>query len=185
VSWIVTASGIKFPVADNTPAHIRLDDIAHALSRLCRFGGHVREFYSVAQHSVLVGELVRLRAPGDRTAYAWALMHDAAEAYLGDVVSPLKRYLPSYADLELHVLRSVAGAFGLPLTVPPVVKACDAIALALEARDLCHGGGGMHAFVTPTLAAEAAAIGHVPIRPLDPVGAEAEYLWAWSTATAP
>jgi hypothetical protein len=184
VSWIVTASGVRFPVSDNTPAHVRLEDIAHGLAHLCRFGGHVREFYSVAQHSVQCVEIVRRMAPGDVVAARWALMHDAAEAYLGDIVSPLKRYLTQYADLEAHALRSVAGALGLPLTVPPVVKAADATALALEAAQLCHGGGELHAFVTPALASSAAALRMPPIRPLAPREAEAEFLWTWSTLTA-
>src|ERR1017187_10636100 len=76
---ITTFSGIHFwPLLPN-PADIRIEDIAHALSNQCRFAGHAREFYSVAEHSVRVSQLC---PPEDAL---WGLLHDASEAYLTDV----------------------------------------------------------------------------------------------------
>ena len=84
VAWIRTHTGLRFDLLDPRPEAIDPRDVAHALARLCRFGGHVRRFYSVAQHSLLVADLapLGLELP--------ALLHDASEAYLGDVVAPLE-----------------------------------------------------------------------------------------------
>jgi len=81
-SFIQLSSGRAYPFA--TPGPIPIEVIARSLSRICRFGGHLREFYSVAQHSYLVASLV---APELR---AHALLHDAGEVVIGDIVSPLK-----------------------------------------------------------------------------------------------
>jgi hypothetical protein len=119
---------------------IRLVDIAVAGSRICRYGGHAEYFYSAAQHSVLVSHLV------PRQFALCALFHDAAESFLGDVISPLKRALgESYARLErawewelakkfgyASQLRWVRGVRGMP----PEVKAGDHLAFALECFDL-------------------------------------------------
>lgn len=132
--WMQTASGRRFFVTAPGPEDIDIGDIAHALSQLCRFGGHTREFYSVAQHCHLVSTLV----PGRLALYG--LLHDAAEAYLGDVVHPLKRAIGSvYTPLELRVELVIAHAFGLrTLSVADaaVVKRADLVALATERRDV-------------------------------------------------
>ena len=80
--WMMTFTGIQFFIADPDPEAIRVVDVAHALSMICRFGGHVSEFYSVAQHSVLASEWC------DPRLAAEVLIHDAAEAYVGDVIYP-------------------------------------------------------------------------------------------------
>jgi 5'-deoxynucleotidase YfbR-like HD superfamily hydrolase len=88
-SFIRTASGavvyIEKPEQMRVTGVINITDIAHALSHSCRYNGHTSEFYSIAQHSCLIADLAE-----DRDAQ-WALLHDAAEAYMGDLVSPLKR----------------------------------------------------------------------------------------------
>lgn len=104
--WIQTASGLKFPLIDINPDAILIDDIAHALSMLCRFNGQCLRYYSVAEHSVHVSyeiapELAML-----------GLMHDAAEAYLGDVPSPLKRELRDFRDIEDNLIRAIGVKFG-------------------------------------------------------------------------
>jgi uncharacterized protein len=84
--WIQTYTGKQFWPLSPLPEDIVIEDIAHALSMQCRFGGHVRTFYSVAQHSVHVSLLVEPQ-------YAlWGLLHDAAEAYLVDLPRPIKKF---------------------------------------------------------------------------------------------
>jgi len=95
--WFLTASGKRFWPLDPRPEDICIEDIAHALSHICRFGGHVREPYSVAQHSVIVSMIVK----PENALYG--LLHDAAEAYAGDMVRPLKRGMPAYRSIESAV----------------------------------------------------------------------------------
>lgn len=127
---IKTATGLYFPLLAPSPEFIRIEDIAHALSNLCRFTGHVRHFYSVAQHSYLASHLV---PPEDALV---ALLHDASEAYIADISRPLKPYLTNYAEIETRIMEAVLKAFGLPTAMPPSVKRADLILLASEKRDL-------------------------------------------------
>jgi hypothetical protein len=110
--------------------HVRLPDIAHALSIINRFTGHAKCPYSVAQHSVMVS---RLTLPENAL---WGLLHDASEAYLGDVATPLKRMLPGYMELEERVQRTIAQVFHLQWPMPDDVHAADRRALMAEKRDL-------------------------------------------------
>lgn len=127
---ILTYTGKYFDFFEVSPESICIEDIAHALANTCRFGGHVQEFYSVAQHSVLVSKTVPVEDA------KWGLMHDAAEAYLVDVPSPLKALLPDYKNMENHVEEKVLEVFGLVGTKPSSVKRADLILLATEQRDL-------------------------------------------------
>lgn len=115
----------------------RVEVIAGALSRICRFGGHTSTFYSVAQHSVLVS---RICDPADALV---GLLHDAAEAYLGDLIRPLKRQpqFDGYASIETRLMRCVWQRFGVEQTgwhhqLPVSVQRADEVLLATEARDL-------------------------------------------------
>jgi hypothetical protein len=117
--WMQTYSGLRFYPRDPRSADIDPVDIAHALSLLCRYGGHVDRFYSVAEHCVLMSHAV---APEHALA---ALLHDATEAYLGDVVRPLKLQLPQYGAIEERVWGVVAIHFGLELSLPREVKEAD------------------------------------------------------------
>lgn len=117
--WIQTATGRQFWPIDPRPEDIDLYDIAHALARLCRYGGHCTQFYSVAEHSVLLASKV---APENRL---WALLHDASEAYLVDVPRPLKPFLAGYREAEDRIMRAVCDHFGLVGEMPDEVKALD------------------------------------------------------------
>lgn len=96
-NFMTTISGKKIVYDDLQPEMFDITDIAHALSNICRFGGHINKFYSVAQHSVMVSNMVP-----KHLALA-ALLHDASEAYLSDIVRPAKRMLPQYKELELKL----------------------------------------------------------------------------------
>jgi len=96
-NFMTTISGKRINYENPTVEMFDITDIAHSLSNLCRFGGHINRFYSVAQHSVMVSNLVP-----HHLALA-ALLHDASEAYLSDIVRPAKRLLPEYKELELKI----------------------------------------------------------------------------------
>lgn len=129
---ILTLAGTYFDFNAPEKFDFDINVIAHSLSNICRFTGQVREFYSVAQHSVIVSHLV---APEFALV---ALMHDMAESVLGDVSSPLKSMLSEYRAIENRVEAAMAAYFGLPFPFPSEVKDADMVALATEKRDLMH-----------------------------------------------
>lgn len=140
-TWITTFSGRRFYPLNPVLEDIQLVDIAHALSLICRYNGHCTTFYSVAEHSVRVSELLAYEEA------LWGLLHDAPEAYICDVVSPIKDQLPFYAEYEDRLMGAIAARFDLrwpiidPLThrrfpMPPAVDQADKLLLATELRDL-------------------------------------------------
>ena len=128
--YVSTFGGNRFYPLEPRIDRVAIDDIAHGLAYQCRFNGQTREFYSVAQHSLIVASLV---PPPLRLA---ALLHDAAEAYLGDMVKPLKVLLPEFAALEDKVTAIIAAVFALDFSDYAPIKRADLIALATEKRDL-------------------------------------------------
>lgn len=132
--FIQTVSGRRVNPFALAPSDIDVDDIAHALGNQCRFGGHCRQFYSVAQHSCLVADLVRAEG-GDATAELWALLHDAPEAYLSDLPYPLKHFSEFgrlYRDVETRLQQAITEHFGLSPEPPATVREADRALLATE-----------------------------------------------------
>ena len=132
-SWIQTFTGKKFYFRDPRPEDVDIVDIAHSLSHICRFTGHTKLFYSVAEHSVAVCEEVE-----GRDNKLIALLHDALEAYIGDISSPMKGVieLRELKFLERRVWQAIANKFSLPHTLPEEVKRADLQLLANEAAML-------------------------------------------------
>ena len=130
-SYTSTFTGRQFWPLDPRPEDVDIRDIARALSMQCRWGGHVRIFYSVAQHCVSVAR----HCP---VSPVRALLHDAAEAYLVDVPTPIKKYLHGYGDIEMHLLKVIGQRFGIDGldVMPGAVHEQDGRALATEHRDL-------------------------------------------------
>ncbi len=133
ITWTRTHSGESVDLIEPDPADIRIEDIAAALSKLCRFSGHTSEFYSVAQHSVIVSRLCppKLRLHG--------LLHDAAEAFTNDLPTPVKSILTSEARaefklIESRLLRAIGEAFDVDLMPSKTVKHADLVALRHEAE---------------------------------------------------
>jgi uncharacterized protein len=145
MTWIQTYTGRQFWPLDPNPEDVHIDDIAHALGNMCRFNGHCKRFYSVAEHSIGVTD-VALRLPfakqldiSAKVHYArLALLHDATEAYLPDVTRPIKPSWPDFPVIEHRVLRAVLSAMDVPWNDEhwEHVKYADDIMLATEARDL-------------------------------------------------
>lgn len=111
--FMQTFTGRAFYPMDPRPEEIDIIDIAHALSMQCRYNGHVRRFMSVAEHCVLVSRLV----PEEDAL--WGLLHDATEAYVGDMIHPLKRHMPAFCDAEDQVMAAIAEKFGLTSSQMP------------------------------------------------------------------
>lgn len=128
--FIQLYSGIDFFFLTPNPDDILVEDIAHTLSLLCRFGGHCKEFYSVAEHSVRCSNIV---AP--EHAFE-ALMHDASEAYLVDMPRPIKNVLKEYKKIEINLDKVIRNKFGLPEEMSEQVHWADNVMLATERRDL-------------------------------------------------
>lgn len=123
---IRTVSGRYVNLVRLDPETIHIADLAHALCHTPRFAGHLPVFYSVAQHSIDVVRLV----PGHLKLQA--LLHDASEAYLCDVPSPLKAHLPEYVRIENRMMEVIAGKYGFRWPLDPVVKEADRRCLVNE-----------------------------------------------------
>ncbi len=144
--WIQTFSGKKVDLLHPDPDQITIEDIAHALSNLCRFTGHVLPFYSVAQHCIEMSWLV-----AQPSLKLTALLHDAAEAYIGDVSSPVKRYLSvessAFSDLSTRLQNTIYTKYNCvpDKATEKLIKQVDSVLLIAE-RD-----GLMNAADTPWL----------------------------------
>lgn len=188
-TFIQTFTGRKVWPLDPLPEELDIEDIAHALSLVCRFTGHTYCFYSVADHSLRVSKLVEqatLKATRNfamaREFALWGLLHDASEAYLCDVPSPLKR-APGFGSLykgyERTLMAAIVVRFDLTPNEPAVVKDADRTLLVTEMRDLMDVPEGTedqwHCAGAPRLPET--------IFPLDPRTAETEFLRRFKALT--
>ena len=185
-TYISTYLGNRFWPQEPRIDRIDLEDIAHGLAYQCRFNGQTHAFYSVAQHSLMVA---RILPPHLHRA---ALLHDAAEAYLGDMVKPLKRLLPDFSRIEAGVTELIAQAFAVDFgcedaaadparhAIYRAIKQADMVALATEKRDLMPHSTEAWSYLQ----------GFEPlpqaIEPLPPAEAKRAFLAAWAaTAKGP
>jgi hypothetical protein len=147
VSFIATHNGHYWDFETSTAEEVNLDDIAYALSHINRYTGHVGG-YSVAAHSIHVARITAMLGRPDLELQA--LIHDAHEAYVGDVSSPLKRMLPDFCAVEKRTEAIVRAAFDLPAELDPVVKKADLMALHDEAVMFFGGDLTRWQFAEPT-----------------------------------
>lgn len=122
---IMLQSGSIFDLKEPETNEIKIEDIAHGLAHTCRFGGQCKAYYSVAEHSVLVSQVVP-------EAGLAALFHDAAEAFVGDMTTPLKHLLPEFARIEERIERAIFEQFEIEWPPPPSVKSADYSVMAAE-----------------------------------------------------
>lgn len=122
--WMQTYTGRQFWPLDPRAEEVCIEDIAHSLSLQSRYAGHCLRFYSVAEHSVLLSDW--LVAQGhDAETCLWGLMHDAGEAYVLDMVRPLKHSMPEFRKIEIAVLGAVSSRFQMFPLQPAIVKEAD------------------------------------------------------------
>ena len=136
-AWIETVSGRQFHFLDPQPEEIDIGDIAHALSINNRFTGHTPFPYSVAEHSIYVSFMVGT----DPLMCLTALLHDASEAYLVDIASPVKRELSQYRDLEDRIMSAISYKFGTYYPLPDIVHKADKEQTFTEAECLMKSKG--------------------------------------------
>jgi hypothetical protein len=122
---IMLRSGAWFDFFAPATSDFTIEDIAHGLANICRYSGQCSRFYSVAEHSLLVSRMTR----GHELE---ALLHDAAEAFLGDITRPLKQLLPEYKRIEAEVETAILSRFGIDGPLDPAVKDADLRVLAAE-----------------------------------------------------
>jgi len=161
-AMIQLADGSMFAPLAPDPEHMSPEAIACGLANACRFGGQMRRYYSVAQHSVLVAAL----APKDLEVQKYALLHDAEEAFgLPDLPTPMKPFFPQFVAAQGKIGRMVLDRYQVDPELKRIVKPFDTLALAIEKRDLKEASNGyLHDLPVPP--------DHVRIRPLTPRPAE-------------
>ena len=141
-AWIETFTGLHFEFLDPKDEQIHIRDIAHSLAFTCRYTGHSSRFYSVAEHSLFVSYLAADPLAG--------LLHDASEAYITDIASPIKPHLANYKELEDMIMGRIANKFGFKYPLDGDIKDCDATQLKTEAKYLLKSGGNPWAHLYPT-----------------------------------
>ena len=162
-NWVQTASGRNFYPTEPKEEDVYIEDIAHALSLMCRFGGHCKTFYSVAEHSVRASWLV----PFEHGLAC--LLHDAAEAYFADIVKPIKMEFPIFEEIENKILNVIFKKYGLVLPFHESVTQADITMLFTEKRDLMTQSDPWQ---NPTNVGPLKG----PIQPWDPDVAKSQYL---------
>lgn len=139
-NWCETYTGQKFWTLDPSPYEITIVDIAHALSHICRYGGHSKHFYSVAQHSIIVSQQIK-KDGYNYLAQLYGLMHDAAEAYICDLPRPIKICLEQYSKFEKAIQKAVYEKIGIRAPdhfQQQIIDRIDKLVMYNEAIELMH-----------------------------------------------
>lgn len=169
-NWIGLLSGAKMDYDNPEESDATLDDIASALSNICRFSGQLPCFYSVAQHLVNTSRIV----PSEH-AYT-ALFHDTAEAFTNDLPTPLKWSLPIFKELEVKIESAMGKRFEFNYPYPPEVKLADTQMLLLEKKYVKLDDREWPNHEPLSLDVEALLLQKVDIKPWQPVRAKREFL---------
>lgn len=166
---LCTFTGTMVNVLNPRTDQIKIEDIAHAIGNLCRFNGHTRVFYSVAQHSVLGSKFAQKWFGSDELAREF-LLHDGTEAYAGDMIRPLKVHDPIFAEIEDGFWGAVSERFEQPRDMTPECKSIDDIMVTWEKRDLLP-----HAGEWPNLP-NIEVFNFPRLKPWNPVRAQKEFM---------
>lgn len=143
--WFISHTGRRIYPLDIREQDIHIQDIAHALSLTCRWAGHCTPFYSVAEHSIMCAEMAALVPDFPNASMRWCLLHDAAEAYVHDAITPFKPHLRvelsdgtlvTFKDLEDRILKIIVTKYGLPWPMPAEVHEMDIRMLRTEAEQI-------------------------------------------------
>lgn len=140
--WAETSLGGKYLPRSPALTNIKLSDITRSLTKICRFNGHCRSFYSVGSHSIAVGDYVRTQTESKDTIMA-AYLHDASEAYIGDMISPQKKDFPEFKELESKWEAAIFSAFWVDMRLIDhvLIKQADLMALKSETYNLMPSQG--------------------------------------------
>jgi hypothetical protein len=172
--YILTSSGRWINPLNPKPDEIYIEDLAHALSNICRFTGHVRCFYSVAEHSCRISD-----AASPENAL-WGLLHDAGEAYIGDIAKPVKYQRPGfgtyYRRAQNKLDEAVISKFGLSMPEPEEINYLDDMFVHTEQRDLMPEPIEPHPDSNYDLDTYSGPLHPERIEPWLPQQAEVEYL---------
>lgn len=117
--WVQTFTGKAFWPLNPNVKDVCIEDIAHALSNICRYNGHTKFLYSVGQHSILMSQTV------SKPNKLWALLHDASEAYVCDIPKPFKHSLMGYKEIERRIMKVIVKKFNLTPELPDEVQEAD------------------------------------------------------------
>jgi hypothetical protein len=137
---VCTMSGLQISNIDKPiePSDIWLADIAYGLSNIARFSGQSK-FFTVAAHSIMVSEWIE-RNGGTPQEALWGLLHDASEAYINDLVLPVKVHCPEYYKIESNFMKAICKRFKLPQKQPDIVTTADYAVLVDEKKNLFGRG---------------------------------------------
>ncbi len=174
--YIETYTGLHFYPYNYRP-EFNILDIAHALSMCTRYNGHANRFYSVAEHSIMVANLMETFGTGNPLE---GLMHDATEAYLSDVPAPFKKHLPDWQEFDEQLEVKLRTWLGFEGDRPPGVKEADWYALFIEGYDLLPSGGESFADPEEMRPVAMELLLRFPVVCLDPPNAERAFLKKFS-----
>ena len=130
-NWSEMFLGGKYFPLNPRPSEVQIEDIAQSLGQQCRYNGMCQFFYSVAEHSILISRMAE-SAGMDIDRQLWGLLHDGSEAYVGDVVRPIRPYMGRHLEIEERSQKAIAQRFQLSWPIPVEIKQLDNLILVAE-----------------------------------------------------